>query len=187
MCVVLAPWGSAVARAPHGIARRSAPLLAHRLGLVLVSLRDGLLHDGHLLKQRELRVDRFPLDDALEQAEVDPWPIGLDRATSWGKANSLRTWSSPKVAAITGRARDAELRALAAGPSLAPRAARELLVLQASDWAFLEADDLAGPYPLERFSGHLENFNEALASVPLGEAALRNLAQTLSLAPLLEP
>ena len=136
-------------------------------------------------KQRGLELT--PLDDALEQAEVDPWPIGLDRATSWGKANSLRTWSSPKVAAITGRARDAELRALAAGPSLAPRAARELLALQASDWAFLEADDLAGPYPLERFSGHLENFNEALASVPLGEAALRNLAPTLSLAPLLEP
>ena len=132
-------------------------------------------------------VELAPLDDALEQAEVDPWPIGLDRATSWGKANSLRTWSSPKVAAITGRARDAELRALAAGPSLAPRAARELLALQASDWAFLEADDLAGPYPLERFSGHLDNFNEALVSVPLEKAALRNLAPTLSLAPLLEP
>ena len=83
--------------------------------------------------------------------------------------------------------RDAELRALAAGPSLAPRAARELLALQASDWAFLETDDLAGPYPLERFGGHLENFNAELSSVPLGEAALRNLAPTLSLAPLLEP
>ena len=127
------------------------------------------------------------LDDALEQVEAEPWPSGLDASTSWGKANSLRTWSSPKVAAITGRARDAELRALAAGPSLAPRAARELLALQASDWAFLEADDLAGPYPLERFAGHLENFNAALAPVPLGEAALRNLAPTMSLAPLLEP
>lgn len=132
-------------------------------------------------------VELAPLDDALDQAEADPWPIGLDRATSWGKANSLRTWSSPKVAAITGPARDAELRALAAGPSLAPRAARELLALQASDWAFLETDDLAGPYPLERFGGHLDNFNAELSSVPLGEAALRNLAPTLSLAPLLEP
>jgi len=61
------------------------------------------------------------------------------------------------------------------------------LALQASDWAFLETDDLAGPYPLERFGGHLDNFNAELASVPLGEAALRNLAPTLSLAPLLEP
>ena len=132
-------------------------------------------------------VELTPLDDALEQVEADPWPIGLDRATSWGKANSLRTWSSPKVAAITGRAREAELRALAAGSGLSLRAARELLALQASDWAFLEFDDLAGPYPLERFSGHLENFNAELSSVPLGEAALRNLAPTLSLAPLLEP
>lgn len=136
---------------------------------------------------QERGLELAPLDDALEQSEADSWPSGLDRATSWGKANSLRTWSSPKVAAITSRARDAELRALAAGPSLAPRAARELLALQASDWAFLETDDLAGPYPLERFGGHFDNFNAELSSVPLGEAALRNLAPTLSLAPLLEP
>jgi 1,4-alpha-glucan branching enzyme len=96
-------------------------------------------------------------------------------------------WAAPKVAAITNRAREAELRALAAGPGLSLRAARELLALQASDWAFLEFDDLAGPYPMERFGDHLENFNAELASVPLGEAALRNLAPTLSLAPLLEP
>ena len=132
-------------------------------------------------------VELAPLDDALEQAEVDPWPIGLDRATSWGKANSLRTWSSPKVAAITDRAREAELRALAAGAELPPRAARELLALQASDWAFLETDDLAGPYPLERFNGHLDNFDAELASVPSSEDQLRNLSPTLSLAPLLEP
>ncbi len=132
-------------------------------------------------------VDLVAIDDALEHVEADEWPAGLEAPTSWGKANSLRTWSSPKVAEITGRARNAELLALAAGPSLPVRAARELLALQASDWAFLEADDLAGPYPLERFSGHLENFNAALAVVPSGEAALRNLAPTLSLAPLLEP
>ncbi len=132
-------------------------------------------------------VDLVAIDDALGQHEAADWPSGLDAPTSWGKANSLRTWSSPKVAAITDRARDAELRALAAGPSLAPRAARELLALQASDWAFLETDDLAGPYPLERFSEHLDNFNAELASVPLGEAALRNLAPALNLAPLLEP
>lgn len=136
---------------------------------------------------RQRGVELVALDDALEQTEADPWPSGLDSGTSWGKANSLRTWSSPKVASIADRAREAELRALAAGPSLSLRAARELLALQASDWAFLEADDLAGPYPLERFNGHLENFDAELASVPLGEAALRNLAPTLSLAPLLEP
>ena len=132
-------------------------------------------------------VELVLLDDALEQVESEPWPSGLDTASSWGKGHSLKTWSSPKVAAIAGRTRDAELRALAAGPSLTLRAGRELLALQASDWAFLEADDLAGPYPLERFRCHLDNFNAELASVPLGEQALRNLAPTLSLAPLLEP
>lgn len=132
-------------------------------------------------------VELTSLDDALEQVESEPWPSGLDTASSWGKGHSLKTWSSPKVAAIAGRTRDAELRALAAGPGLTLRAGRELLALQASDWAFLEADDLAGPYPLERFRAHLDNFNAELASVPLGEAVLRNLAPTLSLAPLLEP
>ncbi len=132
-------------------------------------------------------VELVAIDDALEQVELAAWPAGLASASSWGKENSLRTWSSPKVNAITGRARDAELRALADGPSLTMRAARELLALQASDWAFLETDDLAGPYALERFNGHLENFNEELASVPSGAAALRNLAPALSLAPLLEP
>ncbi len=132
-------------------------------------------------------IELTALDDALTEVEAEPWPSGLGAASSWGTANSLRTWSSPKVAAITSRAREAELRALAAGPDLSLRAGRELLALQASDWAFLESFDLAGPYPLERFSGHLKNFNAELASVPLGEAALRNLAPTLSLAPLLEP
>ena len=136
---------------------------------------------------KERGIALTPLDDALEQSDSDPWPQGLETATSWGNAHSLRTWSSPKVASIAGRARDAELRALAAGPGLPLRAARELLALQASDWAFLESDDLAGPYPLERFGGHLENFNAELASIPFEEAALRNLAPTLSLAPLLEP
>ena len=37
----------------------------------------------------------------------------------------------------------------------AERALRELLALQSSDWAFLISNGTAGPYPLERFEGHL--------------------------------
>ena len=149
---------------------------------------EGPLFLKALVEQLDARgVELLTLDDAVEGIEADPWPSGFDGATSWGRSNSLRTWSSPKVAGIADRARAAELRAVAEGPGLSPRSGRELLALQSSDWAFLEADDLAGPYPLTRFEGHLENFNTALGAVPSEPSALRNLAPALSLAPLLEP
>ena len=67
------------------------------------------------------------------------------RSTTWGTPRDLSTWSGPQVADLAWRARDAELRVLArrrARP--APRAVRELLALQASDWAFMVTRELAG-------------------------------------------
>jgi len=55
---------------------------------------------------------------------------------------------------------------------------RELLALQASDWAFLAYRGTAGDYPRQRFEGHLEAFERALAGD--GETALRNLAPDLT-------
>jgi 1,4-alpha-glucan branching enzyme len=65
------------------------------------------------------------------------------------------------------------------------RAARELLALQSSDWAFQVTRDLAADYPLERVRGHAEVHEAALLkdSTP----ALRNLAPHLDLAPLCAP
>ena len=67
--------------------------------------------------------------------------------SSWGAGKDLRTWDSPAVAEIVWPAREAELRlvgALGAGGApptargrAAERAARELLALQSSDWAFM--------------------------------------------------
>ncbi len=135
----------------------------------------------------EIGLELTLLDDALEGIDADPWPAGDRWPSSWGAGNSLRTWSSAKVAPITNRARCAELRAVAAGSTISLRAARELLALQASDWAFLEDGDLAGPYALERFNGHLEQFVSELSRVPSQSPALRSLAPELQLAPLLEP
>ena len=61
---------------------------------------------------------------------------------------------------------------------------RELLALQASDWAFLETRGLAGPYALERIEGHLAALDEALDSVPSPDPAVRALAPFLRAAPL---
>ncbi len=91
-------------------------------------------------------------------------PAGLERvepverelaASTWGSPKDLSTWDSARVAELAFAARGAELETVAAaaqsarGPAL-ERAARELLALQASDWAFLLTRELAADYPLER-------------------------------------
>jgi 1,4-alpha-glucan branching enzyme len=138
-------------------------------------------------------------------------------ASSWGSGKDMSTWDSPAVAEIAFTARRAELRTVAAAslrhesPDALARAARELLALQASDWAFQVTRELAADYPLERVRGHAEQHDAALAALSreaggrtsssergaggpaevtssfVPEPALRNLAPDLDLAPLLAP
>ena len=68
-----------------------------------------------------------------------------------------------------------------------PRAVRELLALQSSDWAFLVSRDLAAPYGRERAAAHRAAFDAALAQPGAFAAALRNLAPDASPAALREP
>ncbi|MGH2979057.1 MAG: 1,4-alpha-glucan branching protein domain-containing protein, partial [Solirubrobacterales bacterium] len=131
----------------------------------------------------------------------------------------LHTWDSPVAADLVWAARESELQLLAAlgsGPldghaTGARRAARELLALQSSDWAFMRSRGLAGDYPRERVRNHLLAFGEALSAmhrsmtdframngggphssgtqdgrVPLDER-LRGLTPELELAPLVAP
>ena len=132
-------------------------------------------------------VELVHLDDALADADTEPWPGEIDGATSWGTGGRLKTWSAPAVADIAVALRRAELDVLAAGDRLTERAARELLAIQSSDWAFMVDGDLAGPYPRDRLEAHLAALGESIGPVPSAEEALRNLAPDLSLAPLLEP
>ncbi len=115
------------------------------------------------------------------------------RAASWGEGKDLRTWAGPDVADLLAGARRLELRLLRElgaglrGPAAA-RAARELLALQASDWAFLDSRGQAGDYPFERVLDHSEEFFTALDPAgPAADGALRGLAPDLALASLLEP
>ncbi|MFI5009283.1 MAG: 1,4-alpha-glucan branching protein domain-containing protein, partial [Solirubrobacterales bacterium] len=139
------------------------------------------------------------LDDALERCEPAPMSeVGRgakegggteqgagrwaeDEVTTWGEGGDLSTWSSPAVADIAFATRSAELRVLAAGSRAGAAAARELLALQSSDWAFMVARGLAVPYARERFAGHLHALEEALGEGPEASVAgLRNLAVTPS-------
>ena len=138
--------------------------------------------------------------DAL--AAVEPVERELSPAT-WGKPKDLTTWDSPRVADFAWMARAAELRTVrqfAAAPNgngngnghgpAYERAARELLALQASDWAFQVTHDLAGDYPSRRVAAHAEALDAALAaltdSAPAPDPGVRSLAPNLDLSPLFQ-
>jgi 1,4-alpha-glucan branching enzyme len=118
-------------------------------------------------------------------------------ASTWGDGKDFTTWDAPPVAELAFAARSAELRTVAAvagrgAPHAAlERAARELLAMQASDWAFMVTRDLAADYPAERMSLHGAALDAALAaltdSAAAPEPSVRGLAPHLDLAPLTTP
>jgi 1,4-alpha-glucan branching enzyme len=123
-------------------------------------------------------------------AEHRPEPRTL-AASTWGEGKDRRTWDAPAVADLAWGMRRMELRLLRALDSglerdAALRAARELLALQASDWAFLDARRQAGDYPFQRATRHAEAMLEAI-DCGRPDPRMRALAPDLSLAPLLEP
>ncbi|MGH2803007.1 MAG: 1,4-alpha-glucan branching protein domain-containing protein [Thermoleophilaceae bacterium] len=143
------------------------------------------------------------VSEGLARAE----PVERDlAASSWGRGKDLSTWDSPRVADLAFAARGAELRTVRAASGHAEprealgRAARELLALQASDWAFMVTRELAGEYPRERMEGHERELEAALAALGGAEArteraepgraaepALRSLAPDLKLSALTSP
>jgi 1,4-alpha-glucan branching enzyme len=95
-------------------------------------------------------------------------------------------------------ARSAELRTVAAAaratePRAAlERAARELLALQSSDWAFMVTRALAGDYPQKRMEHHGGELEAALGALSGAEGdapepELRGLAPDLDVAALTAP
>jgi 1,4-alpha-glucan branching enzyme len=134
------------------------------------------------------------VSEGLERTPAVERPLA---ASSWGTEKDLSTWDAPAVAELAFGARRAELGTVAAAgahpePRAAlERAARELLALQASDWAFMVTRGLAADYPLRRFEEHLARHHAALRaltdSAPVPEPALRHLAPDLALASLTTP
>jgi 1,4-alpha-glucan branching enzyme len=115
------------------------------------------------------------LDAAI--ARHEPEAHAPQQVTTWGEGGDLRTWSGPPVARLAWAARTAELELVTAGVSN-PRAARELLALQSSDWAFLTYRGTAGDYPRKRADGHIEEFNRALSQAAAAPT-VRGLAPDL--------
>jgi 1,4-alpha-glucan branching enzyme len=131
------------------------------------------------------------LPDALERHE----PVKRDIAAStWGRPKDLSTWDHPRVADVAFAQRHAELQTVAAaaggrgGAAALERAARELLALQSSDWAFQLTHELAADYPRRRVDGHAEGLDAALAALKhsgaVPDARLRHLAPEIDVSPL---
>jgi 1,4-alpha-glucan branching enzyme len=176
----------------------AARLSGHENGLMVFAVDTELL--GHwwwegpiwlaevLRLAPEHEINLVTLSEAA--ARHEPEERALRRST-WGEDKDLGTWDSPEVADLAWAARRLELRllrALEAGlsPDAAERATRELLAVQASDWAFLDKRGQAGDYPFQRAIAH----GEGLADALLGRQPsphLRGLAPDLSLSPLREP
>jgi 1,4-alpha-glucan branching enzyme len=138
-------------------------------------------------------------DRGLNLVTLDEAATGKTREadlkpSTWGENKNFTTWDEPVVADLAWGARRLELevsRAVARGldRDLAERAARELLAVQSSDWAFLDNRKQAGDYPYQRATLHAKQAYEALQSDPDEhlESRVRSLAPDLSLTPLITP
>jgi 1,4-alpha-glucan branching enzyme len=152
-----------------------------RPGLVVCALDTELL--GHWWYEGPVWLEAVVEEAECAGLALATLPEALERheprrralvESSWGAGKDLGTWDSPAVAELAWLARRAELAlcgVLAARPAgererdAADRAARELLALQASDWAFMATRGLAGDYPFARAQGHVGDFERALASL----------------------
>jgi 1,4-alpha-glucan branching enzyme len=145
---------------------------------------EGVAWLGAVIDEAERQgLELTTLDDALAAhdagSEKDAAAAPALGVSSWGAGGDLRAWSGPQVADLAWQARAAELTVLASGRRPSDRALRELLALQASDWAFLMTNALAGDYPRERAAGHAAALARALRGESGLDERLRNLAPEL--------
>jgi 1,4-alpha-glucan branching enzyme len=180
-------------------------LRAHRAargseGLVVFAIDTELLghwwYEGPIWLERVLElapehgIGLARLDAAVATHEAEARPLAR---SSWGEDKDLSTWDSRAVADLAWGARRLELRLLRAldengiSAAAAERAARELLAVQSSDWAFLDHRGQAGDYAYNRAVDHSEAMLEAIDSGTSPDPRMRNLAPDMSLAPLREP
>lgn len=159
-----------------------------RPGIVVAAYDAGLLghwwFEGHTWLRDVLawlsRDPEVALTTAGEYlAEFPPEEATEVRESSWGKGGDHSTWSNPDTAWMWPLIHQAEhhMEELVAhfpnaeGQQLEvlKQAAREVLLLQSSDWPFLVTTRQAPDYAADRLRGHLERFNR-LAELAAREA-----------------
>ena len=101
--------------------------------------------------------------------------------SSWGSGGNHWTWDNPETHWMWAPIDRAQLcmetlverhpRATDDALATLNQAARELLLLQSSDWPFLVTTGQARQYAIERYYGHLERFDRLAALVDQGALA----------------
>ncbi len=120
-------------------------------------------------------------------AEHPPQDVLHIPESSWGAGGNHFTWDNSETHWMWAPIHAAERRmeALATAnpiPDEATRgvllqAARELLLLESSDWPFLVTTGQAGGYAIQRFSQHTERFNRLADSIEAGQPDTAAAAQ----------
>lgn len=97
---------------------------------------------------------------------------------SWGNGGDHRTWLNPDTEwtwpEIHARQRRAETL-LAETNDATKQLARELLLLQSSDWQFLMTTGQAHDYAVERFNTHMARFDDLASGIETGSPGLDGL------------
>ncbi len=118
--------------------------------------------------------------------------------TAWNVDGTFATWQNPRTADMWEETRRMEgeflSRAARAGAGGSPRvlaqAARELLILEASDWPYMVTRDAAAEYARLRFRSHCRRLSLLLEAFDGGcedGGLLRELEETDNLFPWLHP
>ncbi|TET50905.1 MAG: DUF1957 domain-containing protein, partial [Anaerolineales bacterium] len=113
-------------------------------------------------------LDQHPTEEAIALPEG-----------SWGLGGRHWTWDNPETEWMWGPIGEAERRMeevagrelAASDPDLVAvlnQAARELLLLESSDWLFLVTTGQAKEYAVERFNSHVERFERLIGSAEGG-------------------
>jgi len=133
-------------------------------------------------------VDLTTASDYL--AHHPPEEVILLPESSWGQGGGHWTWDNPDTHWMWGVIAEAERRmerlvekfpnATGDLEAVLNQAARELLLLQSSDWPFLVTTGQARQYAIERFQGHVERFHRLADLAEAGQlAAAHRLADEL--------
>ncbi len=101
---------------------------------------------------------------------------------SWGLGGDHRTWLNPATEWTWPEIHGRQLRAgtmLKDSTRATRQLARELLLLQSSDWQFLMTTGQAHDYAVERFQGHLARFDRLAAAIETRSPTLDSLVDEI--------
>lgn len=134
-------------------------------------------------------VDLLSATEIVEEYEPDR--VAELPESSWGAGGNHFTWMNDETSWMWPVIHDAEMRmeslveafpdAFGDQKRALNQAARELLLLQSSDWPFLVTTGQAKEYATKRFNEHVERFNEMATIAEDGDSIGHDALERLSL------